>query len=107
MTHTAPEAELRAAVDRLRDDRNCSGYSVDCDSSELLDMIRVLLRARAPLADWLEHEITRYDPAAGIQESDGSHRVALAAARAVNAEARPGYALGGLIVDHAKGRIVQ
>jgi hypothetical protein len=99
---TTAIAELEAAVTRLRDDRNCSGYRVDCNSRELLDMIRVLLRSRASLADWLEHEITRYDPAAGIQETDGSHRVALAVARAVNGPAQPGHALGGLIVDHQR-----
>jgi hypothetical protein len=42
-----------------------------------------------PVADWLEHEITRYDPEAGIQETDGSHRVALAVARAVLGEEAP------------------
>lgn len=94
--------ELRTAVARLRDDKNCSGFGVDSNSRELLDMIRVLLRARAPLADWLEHEISRYDLAAGIQETDGSHRVALEVARAVNGPAQPGHALGGLIIDHQR-----
>lgn len=100
---TSPTEELRAAAARLRDDRNCDGFRVDCNSRELLDMIRVLLRAREPLAAWLEHEITRYDPGAGIQVTDHSHEIALAVARAINAAAEPGPVRGGTILDRLTG----
>jgi hypothetical protein len=53
------------------------------------DVTGPLVGLAGPVADWLEHEITRYDPAAGIQETDGSHRVALAVARAVLGEEAP------------------
>jgi hypothetical protein len=100
---TTPIDELRAAAARLRDDRNCNNFRVDCNSRELLDMIRVLLRAREPLAAWLEHEITRYDPAADIQVADHSHEIALAVARAINAAAEPGPVRGGAILDRLTG----
>ncbi|MHC3474656.1 hypothetical protein ACYF6T_39005 [Streptomyces sp. 7R007] len=99
-----PIEELRAAAARLRDDRNCDGFRVDCNSRELLEMIRVLLRAREPLAAWLEHETTRYDPAATIQVTDRSHEIALAVARAINAAVDPGPGRDGHIEDRHSGR---
>jgi hypothetical protein len=44
-----------------------------------------LIRARLPLADWLDLAAADYDPAADIQETDHGHDVALAVARAINA----------------------
>lgn len=95
--------ELRAAAARLRDEQNCDGFTVDCNSRELLDMIRVLLRAREPLAAWLEHEATRYDPEATVQVTDRSHEIAIAVARAINATAEPGPMRGGPILDRLSG----
>jgi hypothetical protein len=99
-----PADELRTAVTRLRDTRNCDGYNVDCDSRELLDMIRVLLRTREPLANWLakladfcdsvEDVHGRQPPADNLSIVDG-----LAMARAINATAAPGPVLGGQITD--------
>ncbi|MEI5520705.1 hypothetical protein WB388_08830 [Streptomyces brasiliscabiei] len=100
---STPIEELRAAAARLRDNRNCDGHRVDCNSRELLEMIRVLLRAREPLAAWLEHEITRYDPAADIQVTDRSHEIALTVARAINGAAEPGPGGDGRIADRLSG----
>lgn len=91
-------AELRTAAARLRDTRNCDGVYVDCDSRELLDMIRVLLRAREPLAQLLE--VHRQQVA-----DRGMYDVTvLDIARAINAPAAPGHVLGGAMLDHLTGR---
>lgn len=91
------ERELRDAAVRLRDTRNCDGYNVDSSSRELLDMIRVLLRAREPLAQMLESqaEIT------GVRGMYDVHAVDIA--RAVNAAAEAGRMLGGSILDRLTG----
>jgi hypothetical protein len=102
-----PVEELRTAAKRLRDTRNCDGFNVDSNSRELLDMIRVLLRAREPLAKWLEDAATIHLPDNECGYCDPQHNrlglpcPALAVARAVNAAATPGPVLGGKIVDHA------
>lgn len=99
--------ELRAAAKRLRDTRNCDGHNVDSNSRELLDMIRVLLRAREPLAKWLEDAATIHLPDNECGYCDPRRNrldlpcPALAVARAVNAAAAPGPVLGGQIIDHA------
>lgn len=95
----AARRELTTAVTRLRDDHNCDNQRVDSTSRELLGMISALLRAREPLAAWLEGELHRWDPEADIQSWDHSHERALAVARAINAPARPGTLQGGPIVD--------
>ena len=76
-----PADELRTAAATLRDDRNCDGYTADSNSRELLAMIRILLNARAALADWLDSwtGIDLYE--AGPLPEDARH--ALAVARAI------------------------
>ena len=97
--------ELRAAAKRLRDTRNCDGYTVDSDSRELLDMIRVLLRTREPMAKWLEDAATLHLPVNECGYCDKRRNSldlpcpAIAVARAINAAAIPGPVLGGKIVD--------
>ncbi|HET6636800.1 MAG TPA: hypothetical protein VFH77_17415 [Streptomyces sp.] len=104
-----PTEELRTAATRLRNDHNTSGYTLHCDSSELLDMIRVLLRARGPLIGWLEDATTLHlpDSECGYCTPDRNPLrlpcPPLAVARAVNGPARPGHAQGGPIPDHLTG----
>ncbi|MFF3848007.1 hypothetical protein [Streptomyces sp. NPDC002328] len=95
-----PTEELRAAAARLRDNRNCDGRRVDCDSRELLEMIRVLLRAREALADWLDSAAEVAMHIAPI----GPDRHALAVARAINGAAEPGPGRDGHIEDRLSGR---
>lgn len=93
-----PADELRTAAARLNDTHNCDGYSVDSDSRELLDMIRVLLRTREPIAKLLTEVAESVEQDGGIIQNatdDG----ALTVARAVNATATPGPILGGQIID--------
>lgn len=108
--------EIRQAVARLRDTEGVDGHLLDSDSRELLDMVRVLLRAREPLADLLDAAAVDMEMCDRINSrdphNDGKTRVmhhpmasaALAVARAVNGQAQPGYARGGLIADHVTGR---
>ena len=100
MTQT-PADELRAAATKLRDDRNCDGYTVDCNSRELLGMIRILLNSRLALADWLESlngiDLTEH----GAMSEEITH--ALAVARAINGQTKPSRAGAGRIVDHLLG----
>src|SRR3546814_2021503 len=99
---STPIDELRTAAARLRDDRNCDGFRVDCNSRELLDMIRVLLRAREPLAELLETAIPYLDGHNGVAYP--THVVyALTVARAINAAAEPGPVRGGTIRDRLTG----
>lgn len=97
---TTPADELRTAAARLRDDRNCNGYNVDSNSRELLDMIRVLLRAREPLAKLLDEVADSVEQDGGIIQ-DSTSDEALTLARAINASATPGPVLGGQIIDWA------
>lgn len=102
MTEPTPTEELRTAAARLRETRNCDGFNVDCDSRELLDMIRVLLRAREPLAELLETAVPYLDRHNGVAYP--THVVyALTVARAVNAAAEPGPVRGGVILDRLTG----
>lgn len=91
------EAELRTAGARLRDDRNCDGFRVDCDSRELLEMIRILLRAREPLARWLE-EHAQYVVNSGMYDV-----LAVDVARAINGTGEPGRGEDGHIEDRRSG----
>lgn len=91
------EAELRTAAARLRDDRNCDGFRVDCDSRELLEMIRILLRAREPLARWLE-EHAQYVASSGMYDV-----LAVDVARAINDTGEPGRGEDGHIEDGRSG----
>jgi hypothetical protein len=100
---TNPVTELRQAATRLRDDHNCTGYNVDCDSRELLDMIRVLLRAREPLAKLLDEVADSCEQDGGIVE-DSTTDDAVTLARAINATPVPGHALGGPILDRGVKR---
>lgn len=109
MTKPTPIDELRTAAARLRDDRNCDGHRVDCNSRELLEMIRVLLRAREPLAEFLETEagvaedIQRQSPDLTADQVAAFVHGALGTARAINAAAEPGPVRGGAILDHLTG----
>lgn len=104
-----PVEELRAAAARLRDDRNCNNHRVDCNSRELLEMIRVLLRAREPLAKWLDDAATIHlpDNECGYCEPGRNPlRIpcpALAAARAINAVTEPGPGRDGHVADRLSG----
>lgn len=49
-----PASELRAAAERLRDTGHYGGIAGDCSNPELLSLVAALLRARDPLASWLE-----------------------------------------------------
>lgn len=111
--------EIRAAVAVLRDDRNCNNRHLNSPSRELLAMTAVLLRAREPLAELLEHAARAYDSAvtaaqrvwpddepkrnAFVHEGE-SHRMAIAVARAINGPARPGHAQPGPITDRLDPR---
>lgn len=106
---STPIDELRTAAARLRDDRNCDNYRVDCNSRELLDMIRVLLRAREPLIKWLEDATGIHLPDSECGYCDSQRNrldlpcPALAVARAINAAAEPGPVRGGAILDRLTG----
>jgi len=100
---STPAEELRTAATKLRDDRNCDGYTVDSNSRELLAMIRMLLNARTTLADWLEAESA--DPVTVVHnpmcpDPACTINAALAVARAINGQTRPERAAAGAIVDH-------
>jgi hypothetical protein len=105
-----PIEQLRAAAARLRDNRNCDGFLVDCNSRELLDMIRVLLRAREPLAEFLETEadvaqdIRRQSPDLTDDQVAAYVQGPLDIARAVNAASEPGPEQDGHIEDRLSGR---
>lgn len=79
VTPASPAGTLRAAAERLRDTAGCNGYALNCDSSGLLHMVALLLRARPLLADWL-------DGAARDAEEIGPDPQAVAVARAVLGE---------------------
>lgn len=101
---TTPAAELRTAATRLRDTRNCDNHNIDSDSRELLDLIRVLLRTREPIAAWLEALADFCDSVEDVHGQQPptdnlSITDALTVARAINAAARPGPLLGGQITD--------
>lgn len=98
-----PTEELRAAAARLRDNRNCDGFRVDCNSRELLEMIRVLLRAREPLAELLETAVSYLDGHDGIAHPTHLAR-AVTVARAINSVAEPGPEQDGHIEDSLSGR---
>ncbi|MGW1001758.1 hypothetical protein [Streptomyces sp. NPDC002520] len=93
MTTTSLETELRTAAARLRDDRNLNGHRVDSGSRELLEMIRILLRLREPLARWLEEQ-AQYVAARGMYDV-----LAVDVARVVNAVTEPGRGQDGHIAD--------
>ncbi|MFJ8348940.1 hypothetical protein ACIQ9J_21780 [Streptomyces sp. NPDC094153] len=92
------EQELRTAAARLRDDRNLDGYRVDSGSRELLEMIRILLRLREPIARWLEEQ-AQYVAARGMYDV-----LALDVARAINNAGEPGRGQDGHIEDRLSGR---
>lgn len=96
MSTTALEAELRTAAARLRDDRGLKG-SVDCARRELLEMIRILLRTREPLARWLEEQ-AEYVARSGMYDV-----LAVDVARAINGTGEPGPGEDGHIVDRLSG----
>ncbi|HEY6116453.1 MAG TPA: hypothetical protein VI172_10880 [Candidatus Dormibacteraeota bacterium] len=106
---SAPTEELRAAAARLRDNRNCEGFLVDCNSRELLEMIRVLLRTREPLIRWLEDAATLHLPDSECGYCDGQRNPlklpcpALAAARAINGATVPSPGGDGRIDDRHSG----
>lgn len=111
-----PAEELRSAAARLRDDRNCDNQDLHSESSELLAMVAVLLRAREPLAAWLERAAKHYEGAVTAATQvwgDVEHPRAVEfidtgiglsgafpVAAAVNGPQRPGPVQGGPIVDH-------
>jgi hypothetical protein len=97
-----PAEELRAAAARLNDTRNCDNHTVDSDSHELLDLLRVLLRAREPLARLLAEVADSVEQDDGIIQ-DATSEDALTIARAINAGAAPGPVLGGTIADRLLG----
>ncbi|MFE6362936.1 hypothetical protein ACFVP3_23420 [Streptomyces sp. NPDC057806] len=97
MSTTGLEAELRTAAARLRGDRNLKG-GVDCASRELLEMIRILLRAREPLAGWFDEQ-ARYVASSGMYDV-----LALDVARAINDADEPGPGEDGHIADRLNGR---
>lgn len=107
---SSPIEELRAAATRLRDDRNVNGYRVDCNSRELLEMIRVLLRARTPLAEFLEieadvaAEIQSHSPDLTDEQLAAYVPRSLAIARAINGATEPGPGQDGHIEDRLSGR---
>lgn len=106
---STPTAELRAAAARLRDNRNCDGYLVDCNSRELLEMLRILLAAREPLIRWLEDAATLHLPDSECGYCDGQRNPlelpcpALTVARAINGTADPGPGQDGHIEDRHSG----
>ncbi|MFF0597867.1 hypothetical protein [Streptomyces antibioticus] len=105
-----PTEELRAAAARLRDDRNITAGSVDSDSRELLEMIRLLLGAREPLIRLLEDQATVHLPdnecgwCAGPRNPLGLPCPALAVARALNSTVEPARGAAGHIEDRRSGR---
>ncbi|MFI5973570.1 hypothetical protein [Streptomyces sp. NPDC051452] len=109
MTTTNPAEELRAAAARLRDDRNCDGFLVDCNSRELLEMIRVLLGAREPLIRWLEDAAVIHLPDSECGYCDSRRNLfnlpcpALAVARAISGLTDPGRGRSGHIEDRLSG----
>lgn len=72
-----PADELRTAARTLR---SSAFIGVRYSTST----VAALLRARSPLAKWLDLAATEYDPEAEVQETDRSHEAALAVARAIN-----------------------
>ena len=98
MSTTDLENELRTAAARLRDDRNIDGHRVDCDSRELLEMIRLLLRVREPLARWLDQQ-RRYVATRGAYDV-----LAVDVARAVNNLVEPERGQDGHIEDRHTGQ---
>lgn len=109
---STPVEELRAAAARLRDNRNCEGFSVDCGSRELLEMIRILLAAREPFIRWLEDAATLHLPDSECGYCDGRRNLlrlpcpALAVARAINATGEPGPGQSGHIEDRLSGQSI-
>ncbi|WDO09920.1 hypothetical protein ME763_32025 [Streptomyces murinus] len=98
MSTTELETELRAAAARLRDDHNLTGHRVDSGSRELLEMIRILLRLREPIARWLEEQ-AQYVAARGTYDV-----LAVDVARAVNDLVAPGRGQDGHIEDRLSGQ---
>lgn len=64
-----PADELRTAAEKLR------------------TRMIMAVRYANPLADWLDLAANEYDPHADVQETDRSHDIALAVARAINGPA--------------------
>ncbi|WP_322501793.1 hypothetical protein TR631_33725 [Streptomyces rochei] len=75
-----PADELRTAARTLR---SSAFIGVRYSTSA----VAALLRARGPLANWLDLAAAVYDPAAEVQETDRSHEAALDVARAINGTA--------------------
>jgi hypothetical protein len=98
VTTTDLETQLRTAVDLLSDGRNLNGHRVDCDSRELLEMIRLLLRVREPLARWLDQH-RRYVATRGAYDV-----LALDIARAINGTGEPERGQDGHIEDRHTGQ---
>ncbi|SMF86688.1 hypothetical protein [Streptomyces sp. Amel2xC10] len=105
-----PTEELRAAAARLRDDRNTTTGSVDSDSRELLEMIRLLLGVREPLIRLLEDEATLHLPdneCGWCNDARNPLKLpcpALAVARTINSTVEPGRGAAGYIEDRRSGR---
>ncbi|WP_329214896.1 hypothetical protein OG352_05465 [Streptomyces sp. NBC_01485] len=106
---STPTEELRTAAARLRNNTNCDGHLVDCNSRELLEMLRILLAAREPLLRWLEDAATLHLPVSECGYCDGRRNPlklpcpALAAARAINGVTEPGPGQDGRIEDKLSG----
>lgn len=105
-----PTEELRAAAARLRDDRNVTTGSVDSDSRELLEMIRLLLGAREPLIRLLEDAAILHLPDSECGWCNGVRNPlelpcpALSVARALNSTVEPARGADGYIEDRRSGR---
>ncbi|WP_435251681.1 hypothetical protein [Streptomyces tendae] len=96
MSTAGLETELRTAAARLRDQRGTKGR-VDSDSRELLEMIRILLALREPLARWLEEQ-AQYVAASGMYDV-----LAVDVARVINGTGEPGPGQDGHITDRHSG----
>lgn len=97
MSTTALEHELRTAAERLRASQDVKGR-IESDRRELLELLRVLLRLREPLALLLDCQ-ARYAATSGMYDV-----LAVDVARAVNDTAEPGRGVDGHIEDRSSGR---
>lgn len=75
-----PAEELRTAARTLR---SSAFIGVRYSTST----VAALLRARGPLANWLDLAANEYAPDSDVQETDRNHEAALDVARAINGTA--------------------
>lgn len=97
MSTAGLETELRTAAARLRDDCGTNGR-VDSNSRELLEILRILLRLREPIAQWLGEQ-AQYVAASGMYDV-----LAVDVARVINGTGEPGPGQDGHIEDRLSGR---